>query len=57
MKIDQTKRIVIKVGSSLLFDEEKNQLNSDWLFTLAEDIKYLNMQIPQIFLLKNLILN
>ena len=41
MKIDQTKRIVIKVGSSLLFDEEKNQLNSDWLLTLAEDIKYL----------------
>jgi glutamate 5-kinase len=41
MKIEQTKRIVIKVGSSLLFDEENNKLNSDWLFTLGEDIKYL----------------
>ena len=41
MKIEQAKRIVIKIGSSLLFDEENNKLNSSWLLTLAEDIKYL----------------
>ena len=29
MKIDDTSRIVIKIGSSLLFDEDTNKLNLD----------------------------
>ena len=41
MKIEDTSRIVIKIGSSLLFDEETNKLNFDWLVSLAEDVKYL----------------
>ena len=41
MKIEDTSRIVIKIGSSLLFDEETNKLNFDWLISLAEDVKYL----------------
>ena len=41
MKIEDTSRIVIKIGSSLLFDEDSNKLNFDWLVSLAEDVKYL----------------
>ena len=41
MKVEDTSRIVIKIGSSLLFDEETNKLNFDWLVSLAEDVKYL----------------
>jgi len=41
MKIEEVNRIVIKIGSSLLFDEETNKLNFDWLMSLAEDVKYL----------------
>ena len=34
MKLEDTSRIVIKIGSSLLFDEETNKLNFDWLISL-----------------------
>ena len=39
MKTEDTKRIVVKVGSSLLFDQDTNTLNSEWLISFAEDIK------------------
>ena len=42
MNIEDTKRIVIKIGSSLLFHEDSNKLNEKWLSSLAEDIRYLN---------------
>ena len=32
------RRIVVKVGSSLLVDSEGGRLHSDWLASLAEDI-------------------
>ena len=42
MNLEDTKRIVIKIGSSLLFHEDSNKLNEKWLSSLAEDIRYLN---------------
>ena len=42
MNLEDTKRIVIKIGSSLLFHEDSNKLNEKWLSSLAEDIGYLN---------------
>ena len=41
LNILNAKLIVIKIGSSLLFDEDTNKLNFDWLVSLAEDVKYL----------------
>lgn len=35
------RRIVVKVGSSLLVDRANGVLNTDWLATLAEDLKVL----------------
>lgn len=38
MNIKKSKRIVVKVGSSMVFDTEKNCLRSEWLKSLSEDI-------------------
>ena len=35
---DRTKIIVIKVGSSLLVDDDKNAINTAWLEGIANDI-------------------
>mgnify|MGYP001462982118 CR=1 FL=1 len=35
---DRTKIIVIKVGSSLLVDDDKNTINNAWLEGIASDI-------------------
>ena len=35
---DRTKIIVIKVGSSLLVDDNKNAINTAWLEGIANDI-------------------
>jgi glutamate 5-kinase len=40
--ITARKRIVVKVGSSLLVDRASGALNTDWLATLAEDLKVLS---------------
>ena len=36
--LDKAKRIVVKVGSSLLVDGEKGTLRAGWLAALVEDI-------------------
>ena len=38
MILDSAKRIVIKVGSSLLIDEKTHKINDKWLKSLVEDI-------------------
>ena len=53
MKIEDTKRIVVKVGSSLLFDQDTNTLNSEWLISLAEDIKKLREKGKQIIIVSS----
>lgn len=37
-KLESFKRIVVKVGSSLLIDSEKGAIKQDWLTALAEDL-------------------
>jgi glutamate 5-kinase len=37
-KLESFKRIVVKVGSSLLIDSEKGSIRQDWLSALAEDL-------------------
>lgn len=41
-KLDQFRRITIKVGSSLLVDHEKGCVRRDWLAALADDIASLH---------------
>ena len=42
MKIfNDYKRIVIKIGSSIITDSKKNAVNNKWLRSLCEDVKEL----------------
>jgi glutamate 5-kinase len=41
-KLGRFKRIVIKVGSSLLIDQEQSRVKREWLVSLAEDIAELH---------------
>ncbi len=41
-KLDQFRRITIKVGSSLLVDHEKGCVRRDWLAALADDVAALH---------------
>jgi glutamate 5-kinase len=46
--LNQAKRIVIKIGSALLTDEEKGCVHEKWLAATAEDIHELSKQGKQI---------
>ena len=37
-KIKKVNRIVIKIGSALLVDQETDRINKEWLNSLADDI-------------------
>ena len=50
MNLENTKRIVIKIGSSLLFQEDNNKLNEKWLLSLAQDIHYLNEKNKEVII-------
>ncbi len=41
MDFNKAKRLVIKIGSSLIVDQEKGTLKEGWLKSLADDIVYL----------------
>ncbi len=41
-KLDQFRRIVVKVGSSLLVDRQKGEVKRDWLNSLADDLAALH---------------
>ncbi|MFZ1093565.1 MAG: glutamate 5-kinase, partial [Xanthobacteraceae bacterium] len=43
-KIADFRRIVIKVGSSLLVDSGRGRLNHEWLAALAQDIAQLHAE-------------
>ena len=53
MKFEDTKRIVIKVGSSLLFNNETKKHNKDWLISLAEDVNYLKNQNKDVIIVSS----
>ena len=42
--IKDSKRIVIKIGSSLLIDKNEGNLKSEWLRSLAQEINQLIKQ-------------
>ena len=46
-------RIVIKIGSSLLVDEDSGHLNTNWLASLAEDVNTLTKQGKQILIVSS----
>ena len=41
-RLDQFKRIVVKVGSSLLVDRARGEVKRDWLQALADDLAALH---------------
>jgi glutamate 5-kinase len=43
-RLTDFRRIVVKVGSSLLVDSERGRLNQDWLSSLAEDLAALHRE-------------
>ena len=47
-RLVQAKRIIIKIGSSLLVDRETGKVNSDWLSSLANDIARLRARSQDI---------
>ena len=53
MRIEQTKRIVIKVGSALLFDQVSGTLNKEWLHSLAEDVKFLRENNKEVIIVSS----
>ncbi|MGY9025685.1 MAG: glutamate 5-kinase [Candidatus Pelagibacterales bacterium] len=53
MKLETTKRIVIKIGSSLLFNKENNKLNKEWLISLAEDVSFLKNQNKDVIIVSS----
>jgi glutamate 5-kinase len=49
----QARRVVIKVGSALLVDQESGQLNRPWLETLIEDLLRLRRRGQQVILVSS----
>lgn len=50
MTLKNAQRIVIKIGSSLLVDQEDGSLNKAWLETLVEDVLMLKEQGKQVII-------
>ena len=48
--IKDSKRIVIKIGSSLLIDKNEGNLKSKWLRSLAQEINQLIIQKKSYFI-------
>ena len=53
MKLENTKRIVIKIGSAILFDPTSGSLNKDWLNSLAEDVKFLKEREKEVIIVSS----
>ena len=51
--IKDSKRIVIKIGSSLLIDKNEGNLKSGWLRSLAQDINKLIKQKKEIIIVSS----
>ena len=39
--IEEAKRVILKIGSALLVDEDSGKINYSWFESLCEDIKFL----------------
>ena len=51
--IKDSKRIVIKIGSAILFDPISGSLNKDWLNSLAEDVKFLREREKEVIIVSS----
>ena len=51
--IKDSKRIVIKIGSSLLIDKNEDSLKSEWLRALAQEINPLIKQKKEIIIVSS----
>ncbi len=47
------RRIVVKVGSALLVDQQSGRLNRAWLETLVEDLRRLRRRGQQVILVSS----
>lgn len=52
-RLSQAKRIVVKVGSTLLVDAEKGRLNRHWLESLVADVAYLHGRGQEVILVSS----
>jgi glutamate 5-kinase len=51
--LDKARRVVVKVGSALLVDQESGRLNRSWLETLIEDLVRLRKRGQQVILVSS----
>jgi glutamate 5-kinase len=53
LELSQSKRIVIKVGSSLLVDDEHGTIHREWLAALAEDVAQLRARGQEVLIVSS----
>ena len=53
MSLTSSKRLVVKIGSSILVDEKKGEIRSDWLAALANDVSRLHRKGCEIVLVSS----
>lgn len=51
--LSNMKRVVIKIGSALLVDEESGKIRSDWLTSIAQDVSELKNQGKEVILVSS----
>ena len=51
--LEQAKRLVVKIGSSLLVDAEQGEIRSDWLDSLAQDVARLRGRGQEVLLVSS----
>jgi glutamate 5-kinase len=52
-RLAKTKRLVVKIGSTLLVDESSGRIRRDWLEALAEDVAAMRAQSRQVTLVSS----
>ncbi len=51
--LDKARRLVVKIGSSLLVDAEKGEIRADWLDSLAQDVARLRGRCQEVLLVSS----
>ena len=52
-KLQNFKRIVIKIGSSLLIDHAKGELRAEWLKSLCDDVNVLTKRGAEVIIVSS----
>ena len=53
MSLTSSKRLVVKIGSSILVDEKKGEIRRDWLEALCRDVAHLHRQGCEVVLVSS----